>query len=72
MKKTSSQGNISEESKQHMSKVRNKAFHVVEIFSIQKKMLCKKDIPNDDEPETLPEDFALHEVGESSRQSQNV
>ena len=35
--KTTSQGNRSEESKQHMSKVRNKAFQVVEIFSIKKK-----------------------------------
>ena len=72
-KKTASQGNRSEESKQHMSKVRNKAFHVGEIIQIQKKKLFyKKDMPNDDEHETLPKDFALHEVGESSRQSQKV
>ena len=42
------------------------------IFNSEKKMFYKKDIPNDDEPETLPKDIALHEVGESSRQSQKV
>ena len=66
---TSSQGNRSGESKrQSSSKVRNKEFNVVEIFSIQKKILFyKKDMPIDDELQTLPDNFALHEVGESSR-----
>ena len=71
--KTASQGNRSEVSKRQMSShVRNKELNVVEIFSNQKKLFYEKDLPIDDELQTLPDNFALHEVGESSRKRLKV
>ena len=42
------------------------------IFNSENILLYKKNMSIDDELQTLPDNFALHEVGESSRKRLNV